>query len=513
MSKNNYIHIVSWVLIQLLIKINCQNVLFKPTKRSSHTSTLIDGNLYILGGRDELFTRRIGKEFFYLDVTVPFNTQNILWHDLTSINTVPAHMAAASVKGGVHNNTLFLYVGIPYDNTEAMALIYAFDTRSYSWGIPKMSDVTIGRKDNLKGIVDDNGKMYLFGGHTSVDDYRNDMIIFDTLNLDWKIGSSINAPSPRAVFGSTLISDHLIIYIGGIDNLALSLNEVYIYDTINDNWSTKGQYLPTEIPFLLFLVGLDGQRVIIFGGAKEYENLQSQNALYVLNLINYEWYIPKISGKIPSPRRWHEANVIGKYMVVSFGRGYEDNDILLLDISNNEEYIWTDSFDPTFPIISPSPKTPSTDPSKVQPNASPTQTTQLQVPIVIGIAIGSLSVGFFLALGVFFLYRWNKNRRESEKAIPTTEIEEGNEVVIIPTQKINNYEQGMIPNTPAYNSAYYHEQNILSIPGNTYGQQMLPISQNNYNIYNQNNHEQVLQNSRKVYNHGSETYPGAKIQG
>ncbi|CAG8634470.1 4756_t:CDS:2 [Funneliformis mosseae] len=50
----------------------------------------------------------------------------------------------------------------------------------------------------------------------------------------------------------------------------------------------------------------------------------------------------------------------------------------------------------------------------------------------------------------------------------------------------------MIPNTPAYNSAYYHEQNILSIPGNTYGQQMLPISQNNYNIYNQNNHEQNI---------------------
>ncbi|CAG8639417.1 6336_t:CDS:2, partial [Funneliformis caledonium] len=426
------------------------------------------------------------------------------------INTVPAHLAAASVKGGAHNNTLFLYGGIPYDKTEAMALIYAFDTRSYSWGIPKMSDVTIGRKDNLKGIVDDNGKMYLFGGRT-VGVYRNNMIIFDTINLGSKIGSSINAPSPRCVFGSTLISDHLIIYIGGYDKVALSLNEVYLYDTIDDNWSTKitSGTIPSDRNSFSAVLGLDGQRVIIFGGAKEYENLQSQNALYVLNLINYEWYIPKISGNIPSPRRWHEANVIGKYMVVSFGQGYEDNDILLLDISNNEEYIWTDSFDP---IFSPSPKTPSTDPSKVQPNASPTQTTttQLQVPAMVGIAIGSLAVGFFLAFGVFFLYRWNKNRKESEKSLPTTEIEGGNEVVAIPTQRINTYEQGMFLNTPAYNSAYYNEQ---TIPVINYGQQMLPISQNNYNIYNQNNHEQVLRNSSNVYNHGSETYPGANNQG
>ncbi len=43
--------------------------------------------------------------------------------------------------------------------------------------------------------------------------------------------------------------------------------------------------------------------------------------LYVLNLTDYEWYIPKISGNIPSSSRyWHQANVIGKYMVISFGK-------------------------------------------------------------------------------------------------------------------------------------------------------------------------------------------------
>jgi len=59
---------------------------------------------------------------------------------------------------------------------------------------------------------------------------------------------------------------------------------------------------------------LDGQRIIIFGGITT-----SEISLYVLDIINFEWYIPKTSGNEPSSRGGHKANVIGKYMVISFG--------------------------------------------------------------------------------------------------------------------------------------------------------------------------------------------------
>ena len=67
---------------------------------------------------------------------------------------------------------------------------------------------------------------------------------------------------------------------------------------------------------IFILIGLDGQRVIIFGGYMTTRD----NALYELNLINFEWYIPKTSGQIPNSRIHHKANVIGKYMVISFGK-------------------------------------------------------------------------------------------------------------------------------------------------------------------------------------------------
>ena len=49
-------------------------------------------------------------------------------------------------------------------------------------------------------------------------------------------------------------------------------------------------------------------------------DLTSTNALYVLDIIEFKWYIPKISGVIPKNRFYHKANVIGKYMVISFGK-------------------------------------------------------------------------------------------------------------------------------------------------------------------------------------------------
>src|SRR5688572_8743256 len=93
MLKNSLTYFVLWILLQLLVKVNCQRM------RIAHTVTLIGNKLYILGGFNTT-----GKEFIYLDFSVKFNTKNLLWHNLTSINTVPSHYSAASVKGGANNN-------------------------------------------------------------------------------------------------------------------------------------------------------------------------------------------------------------------------------------------------------------------------------------------------------------------------------------------------------------------------------------------------------------------------
>ncbi|EXX70430.1 uncharacterized protein OCT59_011273 [Rhizophagus irregularis] len=433
MSQKNLMYVTLWLLVQLLVvEINCQmSAPYKPKTREKHTATLIDNKLYILSGREN---NRIdvGKDFFYLEIPDKFNTQNLIWKDLSNIDILPPHYGAAAVKGGVDNNTLILYGGT--NDTGAMDLVYTYSLQSNSWSIPKITGddnlITI-RKESLSGIVDNKGKMYLWAGSDDVSKkfhYVNNMLILDTINLNMGKGSSIGAPSGRSLYGATLLSDNTIIYMGGHTDIEqlLTLNPVYLYNTINDSWSTKttSGKIPSGRVGLSVVPGLDDKRVIIFGGTPfttDYADLTPEDSIYELSLDNFEWRIPKTSGQIPKSRMFHKANVIGKYMVISFGRGPSlESDILLLDISNNDEYIWTNEFDssslPTSPAPPPSsdttskPKVPSSEPPSTSSSSGVVPPSSSSRTVMIGAIVGSLFGGAALSFIGFFLYKWNKNR-------------------------------------------------------------------------------------------------------
>ncbi|CAG8495578.1 20580_t:CDS:2 [Rhizophagus irregularis] len=440
MSGNSSVYFILWILLQVLVKVNCQMTPFKPSVYSRHTATLIDNKLYILGG---LGLNNNGlKEFFYLDVSVPFSTQELSWQDLSNINMVPLHFSAMSVKGGVNNDTLFLYGGLTADQT--MALVYTFDSQSIVWSIPKIAGVNTIRKRSLTGIINNDGRMYLWGGCTNTD-FVNDMLILDTINLNWSKGSIINAPTPRTDYGAILLPNNKIIYMGGND--ATTSFDTNTLNIVKGAALTLSEVALGKIPSnrggFSAVLGLDGKRIIIFGGYFINPGYLD-TSLYVLDLANYNWYIPKISGKIPKPRAFHQTNVIGKYMVVSFGEGYDktvESDILLLDISN-----------------------------------------------IAGIVVGSLLSGILLSVGSFLIYKWNKNKQkiihenddysQEEKELPIIRDIYNNEKDInnneqetiqidqIPrNESTSNYKPIIIP-PPIINKNNYHKQEIILTPEN-----------------------------------------------
>jgi hypothetical protein len=66
------------------------------------------------------------------------------------------------------------------------------------------------------------------------------------------------------------------------------------------------------------LTGLDEKRIIIFGGMN-FNEFYSE-ALYVLDLNNYNWYIPTFSGPNLNARASHKAVLIDRYMAITFGK-------------------------------------------------------------------------------------------------------------------------------------------------------------------------------------------------
>src|ERR1041384_735696 len=96
-----------------------------------------------------------------------------------------------------------------------------------------------------------------------------------------------------------------------------------------------------------------------------------------------------------------------------------DKDILLLDISNNDEYIWTTTFEPSPPPVSSSPPPLSTQPINTNTN---TQSQPTNTGAIVGAFIGSLIGGISLTVGSFFLYKRYKNKRQISGFSATGEI-------------------------------------------------------------------------------------------
>jgi N-acetylneuraminic acid mutarotase len=216
MSNNSLIYITLCILLQLLVVKSQTN--FKPDLRWAHTATFINNKLYILGGANPVQNAFPKEKFLYIDFSLPFNTNELKWNDLSSTaNIVPPHHYATAVRGGANNDTLFLYGGIngatvSYNEGGPMALVYIYDTQSNSWKIPEITGVPPTGKIDMTAITDYNGLIYLFGGYST--GFVNDMFILNSINLSCKQVSSINAPSPRNEYGVVFLPNKNIIYMG-----------------------------------------------------------------------------------------------------------------------------------------------------------------------------------------------------------------------------------------------------------------------------------------------------------
>src|SRR4051794_17699496 len=71
------------ILIILVVSVEA----YTPEARFGHCSSLVDTKLYFIGGSGRGNNDGVSTQTFYLDVSVPFNLNNIPWNSISS--TVP----------------------------------------------------------------------------------------------------------------------------------------------------------------------------------------------------------------------------------------------------------------------------------------------------------------------------------------------------------------------------------------------------------------------------------------
>ncbi|CAB5391699.1 unnamed protein product [Rhizophagus irregularis] len=335
--------------------------------------------------------------FFYLDVSTSFDTSNLPWRPIPdNVNNLPLGSLASIVTGGVaasiggvKNETIFFFNNERDNAIKSDPPVHSYNSPNNVWNTQSFSGVRPIGRNQMRVVTDYSGKTYLLTGFdfTVQGVKRSDgLFVCDTINLNCAIKDA--SVFSRLGYGVTLLPN------GNLDRW--------------DSKITTGNIPPKDVGITTVL-GLNGDKIILFGGFNG-----DNNDLYVLDTTSFEWYVPKVRGKGPVFKRGeHCANVIGKYMVVTFGSNgvvsskYKDSgesDVLLLDISNDSEYVWTNSFDPTLPA------TKSASPEQLSSNP------KTNISVIVGCVVGViLLIGIISIVAFLFI----KRRKNTNKAIPT----------------------------------------------------------------------------------------------
>ncbi|CAB4426716.1 unnamed protein product [Rhizophagus irregularis] len=421
------------LLIILLIEIGQSLV---PVERNAHSSVLVDKKLFFFGGYSghSLKTSKNLDQIIYLDISKPFNTANPPFEEISK--TIPFGSSFATAFLSPQKNIIYLFGGIVKDvNTDLdsfKSVLYSYNLETNEWTIPTTNGIAPGRRREMNGVINNKtGKFYVFGGVIDPETgsqntiVLNDMNIFDTISLTWTKGSSIYAPLPRMDYTATLLSNGIIVFIGGRETnnyLDVEINQLVLYDTTIDKWSSmtaRGVILENRNGHSAVLT--PDERIIIFGGCKGInETILNQLAVLNTKTYPYEWSIPQVSALNSSPPsiQLHSATLIENYMFINFGNNYQITEpfFYILDIRN---FTWVTQFEPEQPEQLP------VTTNSVTPIATATITNTSLTNLTaeksgqIGIILGAVGLSVVIITVAGFLgYKFYKKQKYN-RAIPT----------------------------------------------------------------------------------------------
>ncbi|CAG8541236.1 12336_t:CDS:2 [Funneliformis caledonium] len=368
-------------------------ICFTPLPRFAQNSAHIGNRIYYMGGFVSL-PEPIISDFFYLDISTFTSTDsgNLPWTELTGLDNLFTSWGTA-VAGGA-NKDLFVLFGGQMTPSETSSIVIVYDTKSNTWSKPEISTVN---------------ETNLF--------FLNDMAILDTVNWAWSYGTQDGAPEARNDFSATILSNGYIVYIGGsnLNNRYVPMTQLNMYDTNSAAWINIEATGDTPNPRggHSAVLTTDG-RIIIYGGSflisadGRYTAASPDLAVLETSNNNYVWSKPKASGISPPTIAYHAAYLVGDNMIISFGnitdKGPTSN-LYALGTKDKNNYKWLTSLDIE---------------ASVPPGTiSPVNNTSSNTGALVGAIIGSLIGLLLLGGGLFWFYRFNKNRKMMEGVIET----------------------------------------------------------------------------------------------
>ncbi|MFC2116604.1 Kelch repeat-containing protein [Bacteroidota bacterium] len=236
-------------------------------KRILHTSCVVEGKLYVLGGwtNDSLNSTSATMDMF--------NPQTGEWISKKSMPTHRANLTCAVIEGkiyvigGMQNNpdgTL---------NYNGLKVVEMYDRVSDTW--LQLQDMPTGRWGSSAVAVD--GKIYVIGGRSASHVVLYSSIeVYDPETDSWSTKAGM--PTERYQL-TTCLLDGKIYAIGGWKNSSTGpiYDKVEVYDPVNDAWITESP-MPVSRA-ILASIAIDG-KILVYGGSRTNHPLIGTSAVY-----------------------------------------------------------------------------------------------------------------------------------------------------------------------------------------------------------------------------------------
>lgn len=184
------------------------------------------------------------NQLLILDVSQSFSVSNPAWVSRFVGPKVAYHTLSI---GGPQNELLVLYGGEYPDEPENPLFYYNTSNESPEWINAGLSLGTRRREHTAVTRLDDSMN-YFFGGIPDISNTEisseiqfQDLFKLDTRKNLWNIQNvDPNTPSERFHHSATILPDGKMYVIGGYSKTELvDIREIYVYDTINANWSVQ----------------------------------------------------------------------------------------------------------------------------------------------------------------------------------------------------------------------------------------------------------------------------------
>ncbi|GBC05063.1 hypothetical protein RclHR1_00600026 [Rhizophagus clarus] len=404
---------------------------FVPETRVGHTTVYVDSQkrIYYIGGFN--YNKSAPTEpdpisdFFFLNVNG--SDMNFLtFTNLSSEVNLPLTVWHQSELGGVNQDSIFILGGVHWSDAETN-YVYSFDINTNQLSIPAVQGKSPPMRKGISSVINE-GKIYLFGGQTGNGRdavYFNNFDIFDTINLNWQVGSLVNSPGTRVLYTATLVNG-IIYYIGGRIqyNVYSPLSEIYQYDIAKNIWSLK-QATAVDLDSMPgsrvghSAVLLNG-KIIIYGGfytsADTPYNIPAKETIAMLDVNTLVWSLPTFDvrkhNEIPN-LAYHTATLVGTVMIISFGNftdiptNIDQTNKVVYTFFIGDQLITSDYlsvFDKQYSTNKTNPQLPTTSSNNINPQQPPSSSKV----IIVGVAIGSVSAALAIFAGLSMIYKRSK---------------------------------------------------------------------------------------------------------